>query len=256
MTQANDPDFFVGYLPMSRRQRRFILAAGFGVIALLLLASLVLARSTQGASRGRFAFGQERGTLGVFTARPTSMLWTLDPNVEGGVRGTLLVRQGKFGLGAAADALDGHAVRVDGSTIERDGRRMLELAAAPVLADAELSAADRGRILGRTHGRVGDVTLRGEIVDSKCYLGRMRPGDRRTHRACAQLCIAGGIPPILVTRDAQGQEQQYLLAARDGGSIADAILPFVAEAVQVRGALRRDGDTLIVHTDISSITRL
>ena len=47
---------------------------------------------------------------------------------------------------------------------------------------------------------LGVATLRGEIVDSKCYLGAMKPGDQKTHKACATLCIRGGIPPVLVER--------------------------------------------------------
>jgi hypothetical protein len=172
------------------------------------------------------------------------------------VRGSLLVRQGKFGLAAKAAELDGHAVRVDGTSIERDGQRMIELSAMPVLADAELPAAERAQIMSRSTAQLGEMTLVGEIVDSKCYLGRMRPGDQRTHRACAQLCIAGGIPPLLVVHDAQGKEQSYLLAARDGGPIFQAILPFVAEPVRISGAVTRDADTLVLRTDVAHIERL
>ena len=39
-----------------------------------------------------------------------------------------------------------------------------------------------------------NVTLKGEIIDPKCYLGAMKPGGGKTHKACAMRCIAGGIP--------------------------------------------------------------
>ena len=40
---------------------------------------------------------------------------------------------------------------------------------------------------------LGAVTLTGEIVDSKCFLGVMNPGNLKPHKACAIRCISGGI---------------------------------------------------------------
>ena len=255
MSHADD-EFFVGYLPTppGLRRRSAISGAVFGLG--LMIVGALLASTTQGAGAAHFAFANNQGTLGLFSARPAASLWTLDPSAEGGVRGTLLVRQGKFGLGPAAAALDGHIVRVSGSSIERDGHRMLELASAPTLADAELPDSARAQLLARVHRELGEVTVTGEIVDSKCYLGRMRPGDRRTHRACAQLCIAGGIPPVLVAQDESGADVQYWLATRDGSPIFREILPFVAEPVAVTGKLVREGDVLILQTDVEHVTRL
>jgi len=42
---------------------------------------------------------------------------------------------------------------------------------------------------------LGTQTLVGEIVDSKCFLGVMNPGQLTTHRACAIRCISGGVRP-------------------------------------------------------------
>jgi hypothetical protein len=256
MTTREDEEFFVGYLALPHGLKRRTLLSGALALAGLLVASLVLARNTAGAGAAHFAFANAQGTLGVLTTQPTPLVWTLDAAAPGGVRGTLLVRQGKFGLGKASAALDGHAVRVTGTSLERDGQRLIEVSALPVLADDDLSAPERAKILARAHGSLGEVTVTGQIEDSKCYLGRMRPGDKRTHRACAQLCIAGGIPGVLVSRDAQGVETHYLLATRDGASIDQALLPFVAEPISVTGQLSREGDLLILHTDPTQVTRL
>lgn len=51
---------------------------------------------------------------------------------------------------------------------------------------------------------LGETTLKGEIVDSKCYLGVMNPGNLKAHRACAINCIQGGVPPVLLVRDGGG----------------------------------------------------
>src|SRR5690349_19376703 len=71
------------------------------------------------------------------------------------------------------------------------------------------------------------VSLRGEIVDSKCFLGAMRPGNGKTHKACAMLCIAGGVPPMFVTRDSAGREEYYLLAGPDGGPAPSDVVRFL-----------------------------
>lgn len=252
----SEPDFFVGYLPMPRSLRRFVSIAAVIISVLVLGAGFVLARSTTGGGRAQFRGGTSQALVGVLTARPTALLWTLDPAAPGGVRGTLLVRQGKFGLGERAAALDGQVVRVDGAIIERDGRRMIELARLPEAASEALSAPDHARIAARANTAADHVTLEGEIVDSKCWLGRMRPGAQRTHRACAQLCIAGGIPAMFVTRAANGQEEAYVLADRHGGPIGDAVLPYVAEPVRLSGERVIEGDVVFLRIDAAKIERL
>src|SRR5436305_15348752 len=44
-----------------------------------------------------------------------------------------------------------------------------------------------------------DVTMKGEIVDLACYLGHGASGAK--HKDCAEMCIKGGAPMGLLTRD-------------------------------------------------------
>ena len=106
---------------------------------------------------------------------------------------------------------------------------------------------------------LGEATLRGEIVDSKCYLGVMKPGNLKTHRACAVRCISGGIPPVLVVRSEEGgatSVRYVLLVGPDGEPINEAILDRVAEPVQARGALERHDDLWVLRVDPAEITRV
>ena len=98
---------------------------------------------------------------------------------------------------------------------------------------------------------LGAVTLRGEIVDSKCYLGVMNPGNGKVHRDCAARCISGGIPPAFVVKDASGISKTLLLAGSDR-----RVIDFVAEPVEVSGRLSRSGDLLILEANPSSIRRI
>ena len=117
------------------------------------------------------------------------------------------------------------------------------------------SSADLARLTSVPSEDLGTVTLRGEIVDSKCYAGRMRPGVGHGHRACAQLCILGGIPPVLVTVGADGHETHYVLASTQGERVNEAVAPFAAEPVEVRGRLERRGDLQVLHIDPTEIRR-
>jgi hypothetical protein len=99
------------------------------------------------------------------------------------------------------------------------------------------------------------VELRGEIVDSKCYLGVMNPGDGKVHRDCAARCISGGIPPALVARDRDGRVRLVPITGPGGVSINARVLPYVAEPVFVRGSLFRLGHQLRIEAAPENIRR-
>ena len=97
---------------------------------------------------------------------------------------------------------------------------------------------------------LGRQRLRGEIVDSKCYFGVMKPGQGKAHRDCAVRCISGGAPPAFVVRAAgpEGGERTLilLLVGSDGSSIGSRILDLVAEPVEIEGEVSRLGDQLVL----------
>ena len=59
---------------------------------------------------------------------------------------------------------------------------------------------------------LGVTVLTGELVDTKCYYGVMRPAVGKVHRACAVRCLSGGIPPGLLVRDREGNATVVLLS--------------------------------------------
>ena len=103
---------------------------------------------------------------------------------------------------------------------------------------------------------LGPVTLRGEIVDSKCYLGVMNPGNGKVHRDCAVRCISGGAPPAFVARDAEGDSRVLLLVGSDGRQLNREVLSFVAEPIEVTGELLRSGANLILKAEPSRFRRV
>jgi hypothetical protein len=91
---------------------------------------------------------------------------------------------------------------------------------------------------------LGKVTMRGEIVDSKCFLGVMKPGPGKVHRACARLCLLGGIPPMFVIRDPDGRKYGYLITLATGQSASRELSSMVATPVKVDGVLEKRGDLI------------
>ncbi len=236
---GDEDEFFVGYLPTPPRTRRFAI----GVTALALCVALgaavlgVVGAGSTGTGFGPQAQTPGEGVVGLLATHPYGVLWV---SSDRGPSAVLLVSQGKFGIGSRYDAMDGTVVRVSGYSLEREGRRMIELAGAPIAA--ELPADQLAALRARATTSSGATRITGEIVDEKCWLGRMRPGAARTHRACAQLCVAGGIPPVIVGTDARGVAYAAIVVGPAGEAITDEVLPYVAEPVALTGELVREGD--------------
>lgn len=241
-------EFYVGYLPMPPSHARFVRALLLLVFVGIAAVAVIVARTQRDPGAGVWMIGPEITYEGVLRTTPYPMLEERTPD---GPRAALLVEVGKRGARERATPFDGKMVRVKGWPIEREGRRIIELAPdasaiQPIEGEAPAPASEEA---------IGPITLRGEIVDTKCFYGAMKPGDGKTHKACATLCIRGGIPPTLVTTDEQGRHAYYLLRGPDGGPCRDDLLPFVGEPVRVEGTLSRFAGLLVLSVRGSDVSR-
>ena len=180
------------------------------------------------------------------------------PGADGGVSRYLLVDEIKFGAADAVRGLDGRRVRLAGHLIHRDDHTMIQLAAGSIEAIEGLPSPrpEGGGAGGEWMEDLGTHTFRGEIVDSKCFLGVMKPGNLKPHRACAARCISGGIPPLLLIRDAEGNANYLLLATEDGGTVNGAVLDMIAEPVEITGRLLRYDDLRVLRADPATYRRI
>jgi hypothetical protein len=251
-------EFYVGYLPAPTGYTRFLRR----IVPILFLAIAVggglAIWSHNNPGSGTWDADSVQQFEGVIDTLPYAMLRVAGPDSSRPIQTILLVSEGKFGARERADPFRGRAVRVRGTVLSRDGRRLLELAdGGAAIESIESSEASFVQRLGRPMSeRIGVVTLRGEIIDPKCYFGAMKPGEGKTHKDCATLCISGGIPPMFLTRSPDGTERYYLLADTDGKPVSDQILPFVADPVEIAGAVERLGDLLVFKIDAATIRRL
>jgi hypothetical protein len=259
VTESGREEFYVGYLPRAPRvtaRRMRLLIAALLACALMAATGFVIGQREFAASY--FEFGQPRPFEGVVRERPYPTLAVRRPGEVGGLPGFseyLLVAAGKHGAAAEVAGFDGRRVRLSGSLIYRDGVTMVEVVAGSV--EAAGGAADEAARPGAAvAAELGVVTLAGEIVDSKCYLGVMNPGDTKPHRECAALCIRGGLPPLFVARDAAGNTASLLLVSERGEPVNEEVLDFVAEPVEITGQVVKDGEQLLLRADPKTYRRM
>ena len=250
-------EFYVGYLAMPARHLRF--ARSFCAVAFAFCGalSLCLSKLHSHPGGGTWSSAEAKPFEGVIEASPYPMIRMPTDDPARPFQTLLLVEVGKRGGGARAAPFDGQLVRVSGWLLERDGRRMLEMEPRPDAIRRLATLPVGGARLGPPPvAHLGGVTVRGEIIDAKCFLGAMRPGEGKTHKECATLCIRGGIPPMFVARDAEGRTAYYLLTDRDGNAVGGEILPYVADSVEIHGQVERRGDLLLLQINPTDIRRL
>lgn len=245
-------DLYVGYLAPSaavaRRMRRIAVFALLITVAVAVSASF--GHGTLPASA--FEFGMTRTFEGVVRESPAPMLLVVagPESSVSTLSAWLLVAPGKHGAGEIVRGLEGEQVRVSGTLVYRDGQTMVEV------EPESLVPLGRAVLDPPATVELGFVTLSGEIVDSKCYLGVMNPGESKTHRDCAVRCISGGAPPLFIARDVAGNRMQMLLVGDNGGAIHRDVLPWVAEPVEITGRLVSMGELFVLHANPTRFRRL
>ncbi len=248
MSESGRDDFFVGYFPkMTAGLARAVRTRALLILLLTSGLAVLLAAMLPAIPGGRFEYGVTRQWEGRVYAMPYPQLVVADG--EHPPRTFLLVARGKHGAQSLVRDLDGAVVEVEGSLIERDGQTMLELSGSPVrMEGTTIPAADAESL--------GPVTLEGEIVDSKCHLGVMVPGEGRTHRGCAVRCISGGAPPMLLAHDSAGATMRLLLTDASGGAVGPSVLDMVAVPVRISGMMSRRAGLLYLAADPSTWERI
>jgi len=250
MANRDDGPFFIGWAPPAVPLRRFLvwvaaaLIAGFAGFAWLIAAT----QADPGGGSFRFDWGEQTVT-GILEATPYPVLHVLESDRFPPGHTLLLSGEGKRGVQGRADPLDGKVVRVTGVALKRGDIDMIQMAAGGngiSLVDGAAAQAPAPHPLGRWR-------ITGEICDGKCYSGAMRPGTGLAHKACANLCLLGGVPPVFVTTAKVEGEEFLLLADAEGGYVTDEILDHVATLITIAGEIEQHGDLLVFRIDPKTI---
>lgn len=253
--RAPDPGFFVGYLNAVPRPLVYFSI----VIAVALIggmAGLAFALSSRTNDPGDAFFATNLGPQsfrGVLIEKPYPILRVQPDADHTAPRTIMLTVPGKFSVQGRAGDLFGTLVDTRGFLFKRGSLDMLQIQGKNGLKAVEPEADGAQPAFRPAPAEsLGRWRLTGEICDGKCYAGAMRPGDGLAHKACANLCITSGAPPVFVVEDAGAVEGTtfFLMADENGGPLPDAFRDYVAVRVALEGEIVRLDDLLVFKVDV------
>jgi len=249
MTGRGEP-FFIGYVNhVPRPLALFLVLVSSAVIGASAGLALAIGAGTDDPGDGHFAFAEgQQSLVGTLRADPYPVLH-VPADGDRPARAILLAGQGKRGVIEEAASLDGQPVEAGGVMLKRGGIDMLQVG-----GDVGLRAAASAAPLPPAPPEsLGRWRLTGEICDGKCWLGAMRPGNGLAHKACANLCIVGGLPPVFVSSGEVAGETFLLLADEQGGPLGEEVYGLVALIIEVEGEVERRDGLLVFRIDPDTV---
>lgn len=247
--QPSDKPFFIGYLPAPEGLRLFLLSCAVSILAFFAVTGVILGLA-QDAPESAGAVPGRQTVTGVVETLPYPIL-----HIQEGTdalpagRTILLSGQGKNGAIDRAEPIHSRLGTASGLLLKRGDLDMLQLRGGQRGLDLVMGDPDeipQAEPLGRWR-------LAGEICDGKCLAGAMRPGRGLAHKACAILCIDGGIPPVFVsTQPVEGAE--FLLITGPGGTpLPPEAERHMAQYISIEGDISRHGTLLVFEIDPNTI---
>lgn len=252
---ANKP-FFIGWADKVPKGLRFFLGTVCVVLIIGFAGAAVIVGATQAdpdSGRFRFDFGAQN-LEGIVIGGPYPALWVTKgtENIPAD-KVILLNGNGKTGVQGRINQYAGKPVAVRGVLMERGTLKMLQLGGGDQ-GLSPLQGVDADSVVPQAEP-LGRWRLSGEICDGRCLAGSMRPGTGLAHKACANLCISGGQPPVFVSTAPVEGEIFFLMTGPGGEAVSAAILDHTAGLVSLEGDLTRMGNMTVLAVDPDSIAR-
>lgn len=259
-----EPDFYIGWQNNAPASHAHAVRWVIGVLIVLVPAmAVLLVWHQRGFSEAVFEYGQLTILEGQLIRQPVPFLRVPVKNAPTDAplyERVLLIGNGKHGAQSTVrqwerqhGPLTSRNISIRGTLIYHEGHAALELSEE---TESLLNLPVPARVPTKPIAQsLGEVTLRGEITDPKCFLGVMKPGDGRPHRSCAVRCIAGGIPPLLWVRNGKNQGNGYLLVGPNGEMINNQIIDEIGCGVQIKGRLEQvdNWQILYIHAPVEVI---
>ena len=252
-------EFYIGWMAKAPRTfAKHVKRVLFILFPVALIIGYLLSTSQKKFSAANFEFGKTTEVKGVYYSSPVPMLKVVDKN---NLSITLpLVGYGKHGAETAimelekekGVSLNGKQVTLKGTLIYGDGKTLLQIDKNddPIVNIGPVST------IQLQQKELGTQSIRGEIIDPKCYFGVMKPGEGKVHRDCAIRCILGGIPPVLHVQNEKGESNYYLIVGPNGEKMNEAVQDVVAEPVSIKARVVQQDDWIILYTGKENIKRI
>ena len=234
--------FYIGSQEeMPKEHRSAIKKLIIPIFIALPIFAFVIIYFQKGFNNHQFEFGQLSELTGIYHSKPVPILEVTEKGLaEGLSKQVLLVGYGKFGAEGIMESieksnealLDGKKITLQGTLIHGDGKTLLEL----TQTEKSLLEVHKDVIARKSKNNTFTaVTMKGEILDPKCYFGVMKPAEGKIHKSCAIRCISGGIPPVLRIISEQNENKYYILLGENGDKINQQVLDKIAEPVEISG---------------------
>ena len=251
MTNIKD-EFYINYSAIPKSYQRFLM--GFiplvvlGAIAFGIILPKVHDQFNSGKIQGRFDIE------GLLVAKPVPHLIVPRPgNVMSHAPFSRYVLTGPGKEAPRANVLEnvGKWVKLNGTLVSRNQLSVIAARSAEAIEPPE-----NIKITPDAGTSLGEYSLKGEILDSKCYPGVMKPGQTKTHRACAIRCISGGVPAVFRVQNSRDEVMYFLLADGQGEAVNDRVLDLVADPIEITGEVIRYDDMYVIKADPASYKRV
>jgi hypothetical protein len=254
----SDKDFYIGWMPaapasFAKHTKRVVLL----MLLIFITIAIVLGLLQKKFSNAVFEFGKLTELKGVYLDEPVpsiKVVRTKNPFDKDKYITIPLVCYGKAGAvqlireleAARTTSFDKREIVLRGTLLYNDGKTLLQIDKQenPLIS----IGPGAGKEILPVQELIGTITLKGEVVDPKCYFGVMKPGEGKPHKDCAIRCLSGGIPPVMHVVNARGEDQYYLLRGSTE-TITHLIRNFIAEPVSLTGKVVKQDDWMIIYLD-------
>ena len=253
----NKKEFYIGWMPNAPGSfRRFVRKYLLILLPIVVVLAVAIALSQKKFDTGSFEFGKLTEVKGIYFKTPVPNLKIVNGKDIWGNYSYItvpLIGYGKHGAdGVVAElekekntSFDRRRLTLKGTLLYNDGKLLMQIDEndKPLVAVGDMASQD---LLPHAED-LGIQTIKGEIVDPKCYFGVMKPGEGKPHRDCAIRCILGGIPPVMQVRNTKGEVNYYLIVGPNGEKMNEAVQDFVAEPTELQARVVRYDDWIVMY---------
>lgn len=245
MNKKRERPFFVGYLKIPKTLATFLGVFSACFLVGLGLASLALSSTQSDPGDGAFYWNDRLEQVGILELHPYPV-FRVAGTADAEPRTYMLSGQGKLGVFEQAHENEGMPVSLRGVPLKRGDLTMIQVGKVDATADGNGDFDPSAAV------PMGRWRLTGEICDGKCYSGAMRPGRGLAHKACAELCLTGGIPAVFVSSGNVAGRNFFMLADKDGNLLDDRLSEWIALYMEVEGEVERLDDLMVFKIDLDT----
>ena len=240
--------FYVGYQKIPAPIRKFLWILIPALVVFIVILGLVLPKIHNQFTDGRYTKFQEFEGLLIDKPIPHLIVPRSGKiNDQNGYSRYILAGTRKTAVSDKALELAGNWVKLRAIPVFRDNMTLL---AVSTKTPPETIEPPSLQVPPSLEGEsLGNYTLQGQIVDTKCYLGVMNPGQTKTHKACAIRCLSGGVPATFRVVNQDGQVYYFLLVDSQGNALNKSNFNLVGEPVQITGEVVKYGDLFVLKGD-------